>query len=637
MAEEMLSNEELRLLMKKGYVFKKSTEKKIYSNYYLFLRSLYKNYEMTMNSLSEYDYSDVDFEEMDENISLAILSVFDSKEFYVTKKNFSALGYNPLILLSSLKYDYDNVLQMIIENNKKGRYVVIPSLDNEDIMIEDFLEENHFVLNSRNFSLIKNSSTFLIASLKNNYAETEGALDCLSDEDNFIVLSKRQFKEMVDVVFNEEYINFSDLPKILKNIIAHYISQNYIYGGKDKELIDNLVDRGLIPLTYFDFDSLASSYDLIEKHCKSESAATFLYNKISYYNSKNYNEYDERMLIEFLGDEYSHCSCVEDIIKELYYKGKTRDNMNLFEMFSLNLYAAKTLKKNNIDMYVDVFNYSTKITEYGSCDNKRCLLNISANNINVFKMVQTLNHELEHAIQFECVKKGDIIKDYDIDLYSKDSIMKEILGKDYYKKHYNKISFEYDAELKASLRTIKLFDLVDLDFDHNNDVSIMKSNARKSIAQAERYVYSNGYEQNNSRNLFYSLDEWFETEMDILRISDNKKYNELLDSYPIIKYDYNWKNNCIFKRKTILELVDDLDKASLKREKGIYFNLLKCRIDPYKSVDVRENIEELISLLESGKYDGITEKIIENLIESSKDYKNNKYQGYFYRNGGNKR
>ena len=120
MSDGVLSNEELKLLMKKGYVFKKSTPAKIYRNYDLFLRSLYKNYEMTLKALSEYNFIDIEFEKMDENTSLAILSVLDSKEFCVTKKNFSILAYNPLILLSSLKYDCDNVLKLLLDNNRTG-------------------------------------------------------------------------------------------------------------------------------------------------------------------------------------------------------------------------------------------------------------------------------------------------------------------------------------------------------------------------------------------------------------------------------------------------------------------------------------------------------------------------------------
>ena len=118
-------------------------------------------------------------------------------------------------------------------------------------------------------------------------------------------------------------------------------------------------------------------------------------------------------------------------------------------------------------------------------------------------------------------------------------------------------------------------------------------------------------------------------------VKSPKEYLRLLKENPIIRFDYNCEGH--FERKSIRELVDGLDKSD---KKGIYYNLLRARIDLNKEDEdaVDENLEELVKLSKLKTYKEGTKKAISKLISMAQnDYKSDKYEGHFYKTGGNKR
>ena len=75
--------------------------------------------------------------------------------------------------------------------------------------------------------------------------------------------------------------------------------------------------------------------------------------------------------------------------------------------------------------------------------------------------------------------------------------------------------------------------------------------------------------------------------------------------------EYNYENT--FSRKTISELLEDLDKADNK-EKGIYYNLLKSRFNDDKEEYVEDNQDEILNEYKKVKYSSVTKRMIGDLI-----------------------
>ena len=141
----------------------------------------------------------------------------------------------------------------------------------------------------------------------------------------------------------------------------------------------------------------------------------------------------------------------------------------------------------------------------------------------------------------------------------------------------------------------------------------------------------------SKRDFCGKLNVLFEYEMRKLEDSDFGQFNEYINDYPIIRYEYNIDGG--FTRKSVVELIDDLDRSDKKSDKGIYFNLLKSRLNPCKEEndDIDENFEAIENLYKEGKYSGTTQKVLEKLMEISCYYESNKYKGYFYKIGGNRK
>lgn len=607
----------------------------IYGNYNTFSAFLKSKYQSALKNLQYYDYEDVEFEAMSRTTSKQILETLEHNNFCLNSKNISFIGYNPLFLISSLENNYDKTISLL-SKIKEEKLVSIPSFDDENERLESILIHNDFVLDKNKLSLLKCSPVFLIASLRTNYEKTMKTLS--NSKLTTIDIDQAHLEEVIWEIFSKSKTKFKNLPPLMKNLIV-----KYIYDNSDekftKDQIRDLAKSGKIPYSYFPSDAMFSNDKFLEDGCKSYEEYIYLTNKIDGYDSRWYCEEDESKLLKLLGKKYKGCKNVEDVIKKMHQNKLKREDMSLLEVFAFELYAAKELKKHNLSSKVDVFAYDLKMENMGSHDPKLLKLYISGEANSVLKMTLILNHEIEHAIQEENIKNGDIVKEYDVDIFSKDRILRTLLGKEeYYNANYGIISFEYDAEFKAHMKTAKMFGLVDVIYEHQNDLRIMKENAKKTVRYAKGEVSDNDYafdmERKNPNGFYENLNELFEEKMEMVRIRNKSEYLKILKDHPIIRYEYNCEG--CFERKSIKELVDCLDKSD---KKGIYYNLLRVRIDQNKEYeeDIEENVEIMRKLVTNKKYKDSTRKALEKLISMSQDYKNDKYRGYFYKTGGNKK
>lgn len=627
-----LTDKEINFLMRNGYVFNKNTTENIYKNYSLFFRSLCKNFDKTVNALQEFDFDNVTFEKMDSNLSFNIYHLLDNNLFCIDNKNVKLIQYNPLFLISSLNNNYFKTISAILKNNEKKVFVV-PSFDVENKILFDVLVSNKFVLNSKNVSLVKNSFIFLLVSFRNDFNATMRALKH-SDLD-FVDMDINYTKKLMEILFDEYGLKMNKLPVSIQNTIIKYLDE---YDNRliDREHVVKYVEEGNIPCTYFNSNTLYANNELLSLCTNNYEELAFLYTRMWSYSYCRFDKSDENKVLLFLKDKYKKCECVEDVLKSMHDKNLTRDKMSLMEMFAIQLYGAKELSKISSNAFVDVFSLDPYFQKIGAFDKKTVKVCINSKNLSVLDMVNTLHHEIEHVIQRQNIDKMKINIDNDVDVYYKDVILREFFfGEKYYEENYKSICLEYDADLKANIKTCKLFDLID--FSRGNDFASIDKDASKALMYAEDNVkyYFDSYRYVNGFS--WNINELFQREMQWIINRDADKFSDILNKYPIIKYEYVYGDK--FERKSLLKLFDDMCLCEVNRDKGIYFNLLRSRLDCNKEdYDlVNKNINSLVKLLESNKYDGNNKKILEYLIKEYYNNKKDKYIKYFYKIGINRR
>ena len=590
----------------------------VYGDYESFYNYLKRNYKKALENLRYFEYGELYFQEMSDDLSDDIHEILSKNNFVLNSKNIKICDYNPLFLICSLENNYTNTIKNLVKEKDKVKF--IPSFDRENQILEDMLIQREFVLSSKNIGVLQTSSVFLMASLKNDFEKTIRVLN--KSNVNTTYMNNKQVEELIGIVFHEKKMSFKKLPIALKNIIV-----TYIYNNENNAYVSYLVKNKLVPLSCFPMDVLGFNDDILKAGCNNEDEYDYLRMKLGDYESSRYEKEDEEKLIKILGRKYKDCECVEDVIRKMYDKKLKREDMSLMEIFAFNLYASKILKRNNISAGVEVLGFDYNMDKYGVQSGNGITLFINGAINTVEDMILTLNHEIEHIIQKENIKNCRIDIDHDIDLYSKDFVLSAVLN-DYYKSNSTEISFEYDAELKSNIRTARVLGLVsDVDYENMN-VNELFWNKRELICYAKDKVMDTEYSYDMYRRRdihVVSLDDLFERTMSWVKKRDESKYLELLKEYPIIRYDYNCEGE--FRRKSVTELVESLDNGS-KRDKGIYYNLLISRLDEEKCEEYEESLEELEGLLENNDYEESTNLIINNLIRKANSSSNTKYSGY---------
>ena len=464
-----------------------------------------------------------------------------------------------------------------------------------------------------------------MASLKINPSQTLKTLKSC-DTVKLLPLKTSQMKDLINILFIQQKRKFHQLPNSIKNAISLYINENY---SEESSFIDSLVKNGYIPLTYVSSNVLYKSYFMLDGHTKNKALWNYITIRGCGYNSKHYNPNDEKFLLQQLGKKYTSCKTVEDAIVLMHKQNLTRDRMSLQELLCLQLYAAKTLHENGLHKVVDVLAVYQKTDSLGMYDGSTVSLGITGENSTILDMIKTLHHEIEHVMQELYIKNAKINADKDIDVFSKDEILKMILGSNYYSRNHHNISFEFDAEFKAYIKTALLLGLDDSLKTEALDKNTILTYALEKLEDTD-------YFQTYRRDVCHKINFLFETEMNNLKKYDVDLFNQYIREYPIVKYEYIIASN--FTRKSVKDLVDNIENTDSKQEMGIYFNLLKSRLDPSKeeSLAIIDNCIQLEKLYRSSKYTTLTKKIIRKLIEHHKQYKDTKYQGYYYQENAKK-
>ena len=502
---------------------------------------------------------------------------------------------------------------------------MLKSLLLKEKMLENLLLNNDFLLDKKNISLINNNAIFLIASLKKDVESTFKVLNEFNYSES-IYMEDNQAYDLIKFLIIDKQINFIKLPGLIKNAIVDYISNNFY---DEKDFIVSLVKEGYVPITYVSSHALMFLSELRDLYKNNEEVYKYIDSNYLGYDSDRFCEEEEKKLLRIMGYKYKECEKIEDIFVIMKKSKLKRDNMSMVELLALQLYAAKELSKNGISKRINVLSYSRDKGTLGMQQGDEILLYIHGYKNDIVNMTLTLVHEIEHAIQFKNIDSGNIIEDNDVDLYTKDVILRLLMGENYYNENYTYMSYEYDASFKSNIKVAKLFGLIDIDYV-NKDLYVFDENAEKALSYAKK---ENEYDMNMQRNITYDINSLFEREMKELKENDLGRYASIFFSCPIIKYEYHYDE---FRRKTIEELVDELDSCKTKKDMGIYFNLLKNRLNSDKEdVCVCNNIEEIKRLYASNKYSDTTKKILENIFRVVA--KENKYKGYFYKNKGNKR
>ena len=438
--------------------------------------------------------------------------------------------------------------------------------------------------------------------------------------------------KIFEFLLERKKIKFFKLPNVLKNTLIKSIDNHF--SKTDDEFVERLINNNLIPINYLPIESEYMLDSIIENGFKNNKEREYLLHKIQDYSPKKYCQEDEDRYIMLLGKKYKDCKNIEAVLKVMNDNNLTRDTMSLMEMFALKLYVCKILNNEGINLDIKTFYINQDMDTGAMYDLKKIKLCINGKINTVIDMIDALNHELIHCIQIKNIKECRIDLDGDINILDE----KELLEGSYYDGNYENITYEFDAEFKAKMITTKMFGLVNLKFD--DMVSSLKKNAKNMVDYSRKKVLKNGYSYTGERN-FDHINNLFEKRMRELKNNDFQKFSSMIKKYPIIKYEYTCEAKEDFKRKSVKALLNDIEKCQNKREVGIYYNLLKSRINEDKEdrATYYATIDELEKINKRNNYNEVTNKIIEHLLEvdlQKKDY-DNKYRGYFYKNGGNKR
>ena len=360
-----------------------------------------------------------------------------------------------------------------------------------------------------------------------------------------------------------------------------------------KSLIDNIFPTRLIP------HEILKSREYIDAKLKNEDENTR--NWLYIILNSDYSEENERHFLDAIGFKNKS---IEECLKARLntYKATTLDF--IYDIAIIRLYGQKLLMDNKL------FARKIFMNKYSVSDFNDTLGDYEANfdNINLYvskfpnieKLFETVIHEIRHVIQFDYIRHADIDKDSDVDIYSKDAYLRDVLGRDYYTDNYENISYELDAEFNAyfakySMKKKSHVKLLKLPINaFYNKVIREVSIIERDNLKFEKY----GMRKYNG-NLYFLSDLFDQVIISQYEKSEdvNQFINTINSKYPIFMYEYSITKDDIHK-KSILELVNGLINAENEKEEKIYECLIRSSIDKlkYYNHDInRAEIESIIS------------------------------------------
>ena len=149
---------------------------------------------------------------------------------------------------------------------------------------------------------------------------------------------------------------------------------------------------------------------------------------------------------------------------------------------------------------------------------------------NIFDIMKTINHEVEHAVQKEKMKTETY--DYNAIRYTKEDICYSLYGDSFYKNNYWNINFEHDANIAGYLNTLE--DLKELaphyvekyDVICKGNCSELKNKLNKGELEFEAY----GEKIVDQKNLATTAG---------INLAIRNKGNEIILNNPLLLKEYN--------------------------------------------------------------------------------------------------
>lgn len=502
-----------------------------------------------------------------------IISMVDENIFLFTVQK---LFYEDL-LEEMFKINYEETMGLF----DKYSYAMDGLVENSDYLrVADILVEHKFSIEDcKNIDSIRNDP-FLIASLQNNTKET--LIDNDFNLSSLLSASNQGIVERICDIFKNYRVE--DLPKAAlenKNILSHYI--------KDKGKL-NLILRILA--------------------------------------STSYLEENEIELLKVFDNKYDS---VEEVIKHIFNNenNKRRNDMSIYEILVIQIYAQKYLKKENIlSCNIDMFKYAGD-KSYGSSSKLSSMytLYVINHNLSIGEIMRILHHEMTHVLQKERVTSMDLMGDRDTDLYTKDNLLK-LVNKEiednigYYYGNYSHLSIEYCAEYNAYLETAKLFGIDMTCYDkYKLNIDSLPEDIHMVIEENSLPPYYYDVNRKGKDGSIIHINDLVEMHLDTI-LKDDELRNKIEKEAPLILYEYDISKEESPRRRTIEELVNLLNNSNNKKDKDIYLMLLINRVDgrKEKELDLNNSVNEIKRLFEEGK---ISEKQTEFLLSAVIECKNN--------------
>lgn len=210
-------------------------------------------------------------------------------------------------------------------------------------------------------------------------------------------------------------------------------------------------------------------------------------------------------------------------------------------------------------------------------------------------------HESDHAIQEHNVRTGSFTKDGDVDIYTKDHFLRDVLGQQYYTQNYVNISSEFDADLKAQIRMNNI-----RCGSSTNIYDVLKRKVASRAVELEQVLedittqlaYSHSSTRKDLNGNVMHIDDLVEIELEkkMASCATFEEFQTFIDTnFPLLGKEYHLSPDGI-RKKTPQELVECMDKAETLEEYEIYDGLIISSMDSRKNNNASQNIETYMEM-----------------------------------------
>lgn len=578
----------IKILKNNNFVIDESTADLL--NYFPFLldASLHNNFQKTIDIIANRIKEGMDFSNVIGNLGWEIERFFyKPTEFVLSEENIVLLDYmkstltkGKSLIYISFNNNFNRTAELL---SKHGIFELDGTRLSENVIVSE-----DFVINDENADLLLNNARMFIASYVRNKEATIDYLRRTSKKFKFnysditlilqehIILGRKKIGGGFSG-YTSEYAEYEidDIANLLIECINGYESEQFIevYNKFSQEDVEKLF-RYATP--FVPKDILLSRPDLyIDSYSRNQVEII----EGEYLKSTGiYNSENEYKLLQSLGMQFKS---IEEYV--VSFANKEIRELSLLQITALNIYTRKELHKLGLD-YVDVEFCSGRgqVGEAGSYDEKEQIVKLYISTCNPYskclELINYINHEVAHAEQHCNMKNNNFQNDPNILTYMEDSLLR-IWDDKYYNDNYIKVSTEFDARFKADIKVHYLMGTL-------SDLYEMIKEDIKAIVANEIYEYGNlgkeraDFEDNDIIRKYqgYELPCYviFEKVLSEKLASDEAESirKDILEKYPLVACEYDL---CDGRRKTLLELVEEIENSKSKIESERYWYIIEQR------------------------------------------------------------